>query len=274
MPHAGASSGAVIRRARQLAAGAAALVALLLIAASATAAEIAPLLDPDARVRSAHRRDLLQSVGVDDLSELRDAVREAFPDRPAPPALRLAVRSVVTAAYLREAALRLQNEPDAAANRVADGLGNGFLGVSNSPEIDLRTAEAGIDQGGGVVIWATVPGFVASLTLEEGDVLVGVADVSDAGRVDDAVRLHTFGDLVSAIGQLDAGQRVRLFVQRGGRFVSIDLALDRRIFGPPLASQAWLFDEGVAALDAAAARWSEEFAPLFVAEAESDRATP
>ncbi len=231
------------------------VVSAALPSAVSGAIDLKPLLAPDGLARHAHRQELLKTVGVDELDELRDAV--AAIDEPRPPVLETTLRAIVYHAYVRQASLAAQEEIDA-------DVRDGFLGVSSvRRDWQDMPAEFGSDLQpvDGVSGWTPLKGFIASVVFREGDVLYAVAAVRDDGTATALTKLSDFSNMSIIVGGLPSGMKTRFVLQRGSRFVWVDLTLDRRINTVPFL--------GIAVPAAAAEaeqRWQGDFAPLFAPE--------
>lgn len=206
--------------------------------------------DPDVRDRAR-----VQLMGLD-RSGL-DALRRVVADsRPIGPSQAAALQEVVNHVYL-----------SAERDEAAEGAG-GFLGVQLSPAgVEVTQPPPPPPQAGGaqqpdaspppvgVAVAGRVPGFCGYRMLEDGDMIMSL---TEAGKT---VQFHSTSELIAAIGQRHAGDRITLGVLRRGKLVQIPITLD--------AKPAWV-GQLVPASDAmgprqrrAAEYWEQAFAPLL-----------
>jgi hypothetical protein len=207
--------------------------------------------DPDVRDRARVQLMGLDRAGLD---TLRQVVADS---RPIGPSQAAALQEIVNHVFL-------SSERDEAA----EGAG-GFLGVqlapagvevSPPPQQQQQPAAAGAPPDGGppqvgVAVAGRVPGFCGYRMLEDGDVILSL---TAAART---VQFHSTSELIAAIGQQHAGDRITLGVLRRGKLVQVPVTLD--------AKPAWV-GQLVPAADAmgprqrrAAEYWDQSFAPLL-----------
>ncbi len=239
------------------------LIALCIIGLTtvASAGPVDDLAALDGRVRDAARKTLIREVLVDDLTAFRDQL-EALPADERWQTREVA-RTIVLHAYLRqqsiarqELALRAVEQMPQMAER---NVGKGFLGVQGPGRRDTADMRGPI-RAPGVVVGALLPGHVASQVLEDGDVMMAVSQINDQGRGIGITPVNDFQSLIFAIGGLPAGQNLRFFIQRGGYFKSVDLALDVRTTAVGAAASTPDLSKP---MEEAEARWAAEFEPLF-----------
>lgn len=214
--------------------------------ASALAARLGKIDDPDQRAREAARRDVL-SLTTSELPELRAALAElARQHRLTPGIVRLAY-DVTMHAYVREAKLQFL---DAQPPNVRTG--EPFLGIMLGGDMTSSTPGA----PAGVAVRSINPGFVAYEVLEEGDLLIAVR--SHRGLE----RLSHFGNLQMIFQDLAPGDSVEFIIVRGGSVVRAALKLDERPESRLSGEARW---QGAAneAQREAAAYWDEQIVPIL-----------
>jgi len=209
--------------------------------------QLADLASPDADVRESARERLMQ-LRREDLPELRRRVDAA---KPLAPAQAAALRQIVREVYL--AGEDYDKEP-----------GHGFLGImGGGPDYRGRADVGQPDDGSspaGVVVFDRIPGFCASRTLLDGDMILGTTEPKQA--------FNTFEELRQTVGVLAPGTTVHLQVLRRGKLIDVPLTLDVK----PIAAEAdagWAVQE---LRDRRAAKFSEywrrTFAPLMSRQGE------
>jgi hypothetical protein len=184
---------------------------------------------------------------VDDLPQLLEAIRLLPEGAAASPSLALTLRDALVHIHLRQAKNRLLAE-----RRSEIGMGDAFLGVSLGGDPWNRN-----DNGlSGVSIRATMPGFVAYESFEEGDRLIGM-------RTGEGLeRLVNYGDLRNAFYRLAPGDHVEFLVMRGGRILRIPVVIDERLAALPGVDEQWSRMEATAKREAEAF-WEEHLSPLL-----------
>lgn len=199
----------------------------------------AELGSTDPGIRETARAGLMR-LRRDDLPDLRKAVAEA---RPLRPAQAMMLRQIVQEIYL--ASEQYENEP-----------GQGFMGVImgdvGNSEADLVPENELPNSTIGVIVAERIPGFCAARKLLDGDVVLGLASPPKAFKNTD--------DLKNTIGLLRPGTTVRVLVLRRGQVVEVDLTLDAH----PVANT-------IDAIDILRSRrqkkfedyWKENFEPLL-----------
>jgi hypothetical protein len=171
-------------------------------------------------------RTALMQMGRRRLESFQRLVAES---RPLRPSQRAALREIVTHVYL-------SGEPYDAKEKV------GFLGI-NMDTFGPR-----------VIVTGREPGFPAYPVLQNGDVIVRIAERPDVSCTDSAV----FG---AAVQELGAGRRVHFDVLRGGRIVRVAVVLAARPVeaDAPNVLKRLTADRRTQADD----YWEQAFAPLF-----------
>ncbi|HEY2589089.1 MAG TPA: hypothetical protein VGI81_25320 [Tepidisphaeraceae bacterium] len=141
-----------------------------------------------------------------DLATLQQLVRHS---RPLAPAQAAALRPIVEEIFL-------------AGEPYKKEATQGFLGImmdqSGFGARDLQQPNDIGGQASGVVVADRFPGFCASRSLHDGDVILGAAEPAQA--------FNSPEDLKFAIGSLQPGSVVRLQVLRHGQVVEVPLKLD------------------------------------------------
>jgi hypothetical protein len=189
---------------------------------------LAELGDKDQTIRTA-ARDKLMGLRRDELPQLLDAVKQA---RPLLPSQASGLREIVQQVYL-------SGEP-------YDKLQSGFLGVSL---LDTIATVDGLPRQGVQILfrWPGCPGY---RYLMDGDIIVGIDDVSPAG-VDR-------GRFVDFIRKSDPGAKPMFRVFRQSRVIPVRVTLGARPVGEEAnienVMQDWLLKE--------AAYWQKNFAGL------------
>lgn len=174
------------------------------------------LASSDAAVRDAARAHLMR-LDRADLPILQQLVRRS---RPLTPAQAAALRPVVEEIFL--AGEPYKKEPTQGFLGIImdqSGLGARDLQQPNDDAQGHRNnGVGGASVASGVVIADRFPGFCASRSLHDGDVILGTAEPAQAFNSPD--------DLKFAIGSLQPGAVVRLQVLRHGQVVEVPLRLD------------------------------------------------
>jgi hypothetical protein len=184
-------------------------------------------------------RIALMGLKRTELPLLRDAVRQSMPLMPSQVTV---LRDIVTQVYL------------AGDIYVADEDGRGFLGVhlpfwGRPEERSLLNVERG------VVVVSRVPGFCAYRMLQDGDVLLSMAD--GAGGT---IEFGSTEQLVDAVRSAKAGDTVQFEVLRQGEILSIPITLDRK----PMNLTMQIEEFNGRRADQVNDLWERDFAPLLV----------
>lgn len=165
---------------------------------------LADLASPDASVRDAARARMM-TLSRDDLPALQDLVRRSMP---LAPSQAIALRQIVEEVYLAD-------EPYEAAKN------QGFLGIlMDQGGTIMRDFDHG-DQSHvepGVIVAERIPGFCASRTLLDGDVILGTTNPR--------MIFTDSASLQHAVQAMNPGETMHLEVLRNGRIVDVPLVLD------------------------------------------------
>ncbi len=161
------------------------------------------LADHDAAVREAARLRLM-GMSREDLETFREVIAQA---QPLLPSQAVTLREIVLQAY-------------AAAEPYEQDRTQGFLGV------ELRTAPLPSErpegtQPSGVLIVNRLLGFCGYRMLQEGDIVLGVVDQSNA-------RTGAVHELSTLIRNIPAGTTINLEVYRRGQIIIVPVTLDAR----------------------------------------------
>ena len=186
-------------------------------------------------------RIALMGLKRSDLPLLRDAVRQSLPLVPSQVTV---LREIVTQVYL------------AGDIYVADEDGRGFLGV-HMPDSGAPEERALLNVERGVVVVSRVPGFCAYRMLQDGDVLLSMAD--GAGG---AIEFASNDQLVDAVRSAKAGDTVQFEVLRQGQILTIPITLDHKPMSLHVRMDIEEFNGRRA--DQVNDLWDRDFAPLLV----------
>ncbi|MDB5322088.1 MAG: hypothetical protein JWN40_3719 [Phycisphaerales bacterium] len=169
-----------------------------------------------------------------ELPALRDAVRQYLPLVPSQVTV---LREIVTQVYL------------AGDLYVAEEDGRGFLGVHLPEERSLLIVERG------VVVVSRLPGFCAYRMLQDGDVLLSMADGHGG-----AIEFGSSDQLKDAVSSAKAGDTIHFEVLRQGQILSIPITLDQK----PVNLDKQIAEFTARRADQANDLWERDFAPLLV----------
>jgi hypothetical protein len=164
------------------------------------------LASSDAAIRDAARARLMR-LDRAELPQLQQLVRSSGR---LSPAQATAIRPIVEEVFL-------------AGEPYKKDIYQGFLGiVMDQSAFGTRDLQQPNDNGkaSGVVVADRFPGFCASRSLRDGDVILGSSDPAQA--------FNSTEDLKLAIGGLQPGSVVRLQVLRHGQVVEVTLKLDSK----------------------------------------------
>jgi hypothetical protein len=186
-------------------------------------------------------RIALMGLKRSDLPLLRDAVRQSLPLVPSQVAV---LREIVTQVYL------------AGDIYVAEEDGRGFLGV-HMPNWGAPEERSLLNVERGVVVVSRVPGFCAYRMLQDGDVLLSMAN--GAGST---IEFASNDQLVDAVRSAKAGDTVQFEVLRQGQILTIPITLDRKPMSLQVQLQIEEFNGRRA--DQVNDLWDRDFAPLLV----------
>jgi len=159
----------------------------------------AELAHPDAKVRAEARMQLM-GIRASRLPQLRRVVADS---RPLSAEQVAALRPIITQIFL--ASEPYDARPDA-----------GFLGIF-LPNIEVFNSDEG------AVVTERMPGFVGMRMLRDGDVILGVRLPDHPGS-----RIHSGGDLSTALKDSSPGQPVQFQILRQGRVIDLSLILDAK----------------------------------------------
>ncbi|HEX5242655.1 MAG TPA: PDZ domain-containing protein [Tepidisphaeraceae bacterium] len=193
----------------------------------------AELVHPDAATRV---QAMTQLMGLDasDLPTLREVVKK---NRPLAVAQASVLRQIVTQVFLASETYDVASD-------------QGFLGIFMPP---LETPDA----TDGALVSERCPGFVSMQMLHEGDVILSVQ--LPAKR---PVRIHSPGELTSAMTGAKAGNKVQLEVLRQGQIIDVVVRLDPRPAQAEVGIEA-MRDFNRQRQDRADAYWDKNFASLL-----------
>jgi hypothetical protein len=172
--------------------------------ANELASWFADLANRDPAVRDQARMNLM-NLSRADLPTLRNLVKET---RPLAPAQLTTLRDIVMHVFL-------------ATEPTRGNVQSGFLGVQLAPFSPGDDPNPDDPPSPGVVILDRMPGFIAFKVLQNGDMIVGIAEQP-------AKPIRNVEDLSSVIGYMPAGQTVHLQIIRGGQQIQVPVQLDAR----------------------------------------------
>jgi hypothetical protein len=175
-----------------------------------------------------------------ELPALRDAVRQSLPLVPSQVTV---LREIVTQIYL------------AGDLYIADDDGRGFLGI-HLPDWSRPEERALLNVERGVVVVSRVPGFCAYRMLQDGDILLSMAD-----GMGGSIEFGSGEQLRQAVHSAKAGDTIRLEVLRQGQILSIPITLDLKPFNVDKQIEEFTARRADQANDL----WERDFAPLLVA---------
>jgi hypothetical protein len=198
---------------------------------------ISELASSDATVRELAQLRLM-NLNRADLPALRATMEKAFPLAPSQAAC---LRQIVREVYL--AGEEYEKEPS-----------KGFLGILMERSLSTVDFQQPNENGQppGVIVEDRIPGFCASRLLRDGDMILGT--------IDPAQTFRTAADLISAIGGLDPGARVRLRVVRQGQIIEVALTLDSRPVDAEITDAELFRNRREKKFDD---YWGKTFAPLL-----------
>jgi len=208
------------------------------------------LANRDATVREQARINLM-GISRDDLEKLHTLVEA---DRPLAPSQAMALREIVDQVY--QATDPYEPFEDH----------SGFLGVPQTTSaVVLDGGED--DSQGGVLVAKRIPGFCAYRFLQDGDMIVGIAEATNRP-------IRAWNDLTGIIKNYKGGDTIHIEVLRGGQKIQVPVKLDvRPIWAPPPFAANQVLNQvpnGSTTQDAIRERqrkaddyWDKNFAPLL-----------
>jgi hypothetical protein len=210
---------------------------------SQIAAWFADLDNRDAAVREKARVNLM-GISREDLKELRRIVEKS---RPIAPSQAMALREIV-----EQVVQATESYPPLPG-------GVGFLGVT-MPLPDIITVMQNPNDPqtpAGALVTDRLPGFCAYAALQNGDMIVGVAEAPDQ-------MIRKSEDLTAIIGSHTAGEVVHLEILRNGKQLEVTLKLNARPMWAAPTSTKDIVEAAVEAREKIAHDyWEEHFAPLL-----------